>query len=102
MICLKPCFHNCAKQFIYNFCVVSDQFLSMPSPMEQIFRGTMVISKGDSFQKPLAIMDSPSFKDKAQKYKALIDSLYKASVLRNAFLESEILAFDGLVSFNEL
>lgn len=63
--------------------------------MEQVFRGTMIIKKGDNYQESLSKQDSSLFKEKSKKYKSLIDSLYSASVVKNAFIGSEILAFDG-------
>ncbi len=65
--------------------------------MEQVFRGTMTIKKGDSYVETLSNVDSPLFKNKSTKYKQLIDSLYSASVVKNAFIESEILSFEGYV-----
>ncbi|OXA65058.1 uncharacterized protein LOC110843915 isoform X2 [Folsomia candida] len=72
------------------------QFLSMSPLMEQVFRGTMTIRKGDTYDESLSKLDSSLFKNKSQKYKSLIDSLYSQSVVKNAFIESEILAFDGI------
>ena len=63
--------------------------------MEQLFRGSFTIAKGDTFSEELVNPDSAEFRERASKYKSIIDALYSQSLVKNAFLGSEILAFDG-------
>lgn len=66
--------------------------------MEQMYRGSFTVKSGDTYISPLSSSSSPEFIDRSTKYKNYIDSLYSSSLVKNAFLGSEILAFDGIVN----
>ncbi|ODN05262.1 Enteropeptidase, partial [Orchesella cincta] len=74
------------------------QFLSLTPPMEQLYRGSFTVKSGDHFISSLAKPESSEFKERSAKYKGFIDTLYSQSLVKNAFLGSEILAFDGVVN----
>jgi hypothetical protein len=63
--------------------------------MEQTFRGSFTVTGGDVFTEALALPNSSLFKERASLYKNVIDTLYSQSLVKNAYLGSEILAFDG-------
>jgi hypothetical protein len=63
--------------------------------MEQLFRGTLTVDRGDIYTANLGKAETAEFMEKAEKYKSLVDKLYSQSVVKNAFIGSEILAFDG-------
>ena len=75
--------------------MVTDQFLSLTPAMEQVFRGSFLVVRGDTFDNNLTVATSPVFQERATMYKDMIDSLYSQSLVKNAFLGTEILAFDG-------
>lgn len=82
--------------FLFDFSFANaDQFLSLQQPMEQLYRGSFTVQRGDTYTPNLQNSDSTLFKEKSAKYKGLIDALYSDSILKNAYLGSEILAFDG-------
>lgn len=60
-----------------------------------MFRGSITIKKGDTYRRILSDPDSKEFAEGSRKYKDIIDSFYSQSVVKNAYLGSEILAFDG-------
>ncbi|CAG7629725.1 unnamed protein product [Allacma fusca] len=73
------------------------QFLSLTPAMEQVFRGSFVVVTGDTYDTNLTNQNAALFQERASMYKDMIDSLYSQSLVKNAFLGTEILAFDGLV-----
>lgn len=80
-------------------------FLGATSPNEKVFKGKLVVTRGDDYQGPLDDVLSPEFVRKADFYRNILDTLYRRSWLKENFRQSEILAFGRderglLVHFN--
>lgn len=72
----------------------------MPEPVEdQIFRAKFRVVEGDNFTPDLADPATDNFRMHSINYKQRLNALFKHSDLRQKFVNTEVLALDGLVFF---
>ncbi|XP_014244352.1 atrial natriuretic peptide-converting enzyme isoform X2 [Cimex lectularius] len=70
-------------------------YLSETKGSERVYLGVFRVSKGESFNSALADPHSELFRLTSREYRELINLCFRRSVLRPAFLYSDVLAFDG-------
>ena len=74
---------------------VLDTYLAIEVGTELVFRGVVMVTDGDSFTKDLADPATEQFRISARDYREGINLWIRRSELRPAFIETDILAFDG-------
>lgn len=62
---------------------------------EEIFEGSMRITNGDRYSAGLKSRKSPEYIIKAQTYEKLINTVYQRSKLKEAYLSSQVVAFQN-------
>jgi hypothetical protein len=63
--------------------------------MEYTYRGKFRIVDGDWYQPVLADLKSAPFAEKARDYESKIDALFRNSQMKDVYLNSEIITFEG-------
>lgn len=74
---------------------VAYNYLSVPDERDKTYRGLMRVVEGDWFRAELADPETEQFQRAAQNYRESLNLWLRRSILRPAFLGSDILAFDG-------
>ncbi|XP_037068088.1 atrial natriuretic peptide-converting enzyme-like isoform X2 [Pollicipes pollicipes] len=77
------------------FGFLSDQLRSLRVDDLRVFRGQLRLTSGDSYSRELADPSTAEYVRKAGFYRTKLDSIFKHSIYKSAFVGTEILGLDG-------
>nr|XP_018912555.1 PREDICTED: atrial natriuretic peptide-converting enzyme-like isoform X2 [Bemisia tabaci] len=94
MIPLPAHFSSLTNQLLmfYQF---KDTYTRLHPGSEQEFRASFRVLEGDKYSEDLNNPSSPEFKTRARYYKEGVNLIFRRSILKAAYLGTEILALDG-------
>lgn len=83
------------RYIVLYFTLISDVYFKFDSLPERIFRAKIHITDGDQWSVEFTDQSSLRFQHRAKHYQTGIDTIIKASDLKEGFKRSEVLALDG-------
>lgn len=83
------------RYIVLYFILISDVYFKFDSLPERIFRAKIHITDGDQWSVEFTDQSSLRFQHRAKHYQTGIDTIIKASDLKEGFKRSEVLALDG-------